>query len=307
MLQIIIFSFNRAFQLDTLISSLLEKWECPAYEVYVLYNTSSESFQLGYELLIKKLQPYKNIHFIKEDNKLCDSYSIKDWLHVRNIITYLKYKRTFTPKSNFRTLCLDILLKHPSRFVMFLTDDAMFINKVSLDKEIFDWLKEVPCNRQFSLRFDQSQIGSANVQVNEDSMYWDFYKNKTGTNWGYPFSVDAHIYDKALILSVLKKYIFTSPNTLEGNICAHIRRQRLLGQGRSNLKMSLLSFPINMVQKDVVNEHCGVDCETLNKLFLDGFTMKYPLPQDIKSFQQYPSYIMLEKDGVIKNLIIKKE
>ena len=45
MLQIIIFSFNRALQLDTLLTSLVEHWKSPDYCVDVLYNTTDEEFE----------------------------------------------------------------------------------------------------------------------------------------------------------------------------------------------------------------------------------------------------------------------
>lgn len=37
MLQIIIFSFNRAIQLDTLLSSFVEYWKNPSYQVDIIY------------------------------------------------------------------------------------------------------------------------------------------------------------------------------------------------------------------------------------------------------------------------------
>jgi hypothetical protein len=49
MIQIIIFSFNRALQLDTLIASIAEKWQAPKYKIDVIYNTSDKDFQKGYD------------------------------------------------------------------------------------------------------------------------------------------------------------------------------------------------------------------------------------------------------------------
>ena len=63
MLQIVIFSFNRALQLDTLITSIIEKWQLPHYNIDVIYNTSDNDFQKGYDLLVKKYNTKTNIVF----------------------------------------------------------------------------------------------------------------------------------------------------------------------------------------------------------------------------------------------------
>lgn len=52
-------------------------------------------------------------------------------------------------------------------------------------------------------------------QIN-NNIYWDFYENEGNSNWGYPFSVDAHIYSKAPIAELFARYIYCNPNTLEG-------------------------------------------------------------------------------------------
>ena len=49
-LKIIIFSFNRALQLEALLASLRKFWKRPAVSVTVIYNTSDETFQKGYNI-----------------------------------------------------------------------------------------------------------------------------------------------------------------------------------------------------------------------------------------------------------------
>lgn len=45
-IQIIIFSFNRAIQLDTLLTSILKHWKAPSqYELNIIYNTTSIFFK----------------------------------------------------------------------------------------------------------------------------------------------------------------------------------------------------------------------------------------------------------------------
>ena len=70
MLQIIIFSFNRAMQLDTLLRSVYKHFKFDNYQVGVLYNTSNRDFEKGYDLLKGKyrhscISPWQYNHVIQ--------------------------------------------------------------------------------------------------------------------------------------------------------------------------------------------------------------------------------------------------
>lgn len=65
-MQIIAFSFNRSLQLDTLLSSVLNHWKSPAFTLDVVYNTSSNEHQKGYDKLIEKMKMQPQIAFHKE-------------------------------------------------------------------------------------------------------------------------------------------------------------------------------------------------------------------------------------------------
>ena len=305
MLQIIIFSYNRALQLDTLITSFIEKWQAPQYYVDIIYNSSDKDFQKAYDVLIEKYRNIPNIVFNKEKN-VKDKYSVKELLNIRNFIAYIKNKRKFTPKSNFRSLCIEILKKNKNDFVMFLTDDSMFIENVNIETEIFNWIKEYPNKRQFSLRMGVG-INNKGNNVKEKCKYifWEFHQNPRNTNWGYPFSVDAHIYHKKPIMKLFSKYIFCNPNTLEGFINAQVYRKQIFEEGKANIKCSLLSYPINMVQTIEKNETLGIDCKILNKMFLNGYTMRYPIPDKNDTFQQYPKHLYFKKDDEVKKVLIQ--
>ena len=305
MLHIIIFSFNRALQLDTLLTSLIQNWKAPEYKIDVIYNTTDYDYQKGYNLLIDKYKKYTNIVFNKENNNK-DKWSIKELCNIRNFISYTKHNKKFTSNSNFRSLCIELLKKEDNEFIMFLTDDSVFIENVDISTEIFDWIKENPKKRQFSLRIGIENNSQSNKAIKQHKNYfcWNFYCSPKNTNWSYPFSVDAHIYHKSVVIKLLSEYIFCNPNTLEGNINAQVYRKRLFEEGRCFKKGILLSFPINMVQTIYNNKRLDVDAKMLNNMFLQGYTMKYPIPNDYDSFQQYPNYLLFEKDGVITKKVL---
>ncbi len=302
MLQIIIFSFNRAMQLDTLLTSLKEMWLQPAYSVEVLYNTSTKDFEKGYEILKRK---YADVSFSREC-KAKQEYSISDYMNLRNMVHLYRYPSLRRPRTDFRKRLISMLENNSSRYIMFMTDDAIFINKVSVSQKIMDWIASSPFQNQFSLRLGNGMNEEpANVKRDDMGLLWNTYDVPQNNNWGYHFSVDAHIYSKELIIKLFKKYVFTNPNSLEGYICEQIRRHKWLTNGRSPLSSKLLSFPINMVQTFSDNETLGVDSGKMNGWFLDGYTMKYPVPEVVDTFQQYPNYVYLFKDGNVMRKELK--
>ena len=63
MIQIVIFSFNRALQVEALLASIKRHWKQPQYKLTVLYNTTGVDFQRGYDIL---QQEYPEYEFVKE-------------------------------------------------------------------------------------------------------------------------------------------------------------------------------------------------------------------------------------------------
>ena len=295
MLQIIIFSFNRALQLDTLLTSLVKHWKAPEYCVDVLYNTTDEEYEKAYHKVRDKFASYP-ITYHKEV-AVADKPKANMFLTWDNVKRYLKYPCLRHPKSNFRSLLLSIIKDNPVTHLMFMTDDAMFIKDVNIPLSVFQWIDECPCSRQFILRIGEGMNNQPKDIVRKEEGYlkWNMYDALNVKNWGYNFSVDAHIYDKEVIVAILNQLLFVNPNTLEDPVCRSMRRKGMMGEAMAYESPRILSFPINMVQSVVQNETLGVDCRMLNQRYLDGYTMKYPIPEKITRFQVYPDYLRLFK------------
>lgn len=296
MLQIIVFSFNRAIQLDALLTSFQKHWKTAGTVVDVIYNTSSAGFQEGYDLLIQRWQNNGSVRFHKE-NPSDKGYSFLEIINPRNFIHLWHFPKLRHPRTDFRRLMIDLMARSEAREVMFMTDDSLFISDVAIPDDVLSWIREFPRQRQFSLRLG----GGMNQEppcVEQAGSYlsWNFSDApQERSNWGYHFSVDAHIYSKQVILDLYRKYIFTNPNSLEGYICACIRSRGWLNQGRCFLSPKLLSYPINMVQDFNVNESMNCSPETMNRYFLDGYVLNYPVPDTPVEFQQYPHSVTLVK------------
>lgn len=303
MIHVIVFSYNRALQVDTLLSSFFEHWKSPSVHVDVLYNTSSLQFEKGYDILKDKYNA-KDVSFVRESLDVVDKVKLVDFLNIYNLVRLYRFPKLRHPKSNFRSLLIELMENTKSDSVMFLTDDSMFINDIEVREADLDWINAAPENRQFSLRLGKGE-NDLPSSVSDNSVYcnWNMYENIH--SWGYPFSVDSHIYNKEYILRLFRKYLFINPNTLEANICGVVKRKRKLGLGRCFSNIKMLTFPINIVQ-DCINNICqDVSVEMLNQKLLEGCCMRYEVPAKFDATKQYvESLIFTDASGKITKVQI---
>lgn len=294
-IQIIVFSFNRALQLDTLLCTMLEHWKSPAFNLDVVYNTTTPDYQRGYDILINKLSSYENIKFHKE-SRPADQVLASDLLHPHNLKRWLQHEYLRHPRTNFRSLVINLMEHSSSDLVMFMTDDAMYVNDVEIHEEMLKWISDNPLHNQYTLRVGIGMDDkNATYQDNGEYLTWNFDKEDIRTNWGYHFSVDAHIYSKEVVLKLFKRNLFVNPNSLEGTIQSDAQRHGWLENGRGPRQAAILSFPINMVQTIADNETLGVSTEKLNDYYLRGYTMRYPVPESPNHFQHYPRSLFFYK------------
>lgn len=294
MIQIIVFSFNRALQLDALLASVQQHWSKTEHQLAVLYNTSNNEYQAGYEILEKRYPQYQ---FIKETNGK-HRYPCKDYLSFFNLKKLIRYKHCRWQKSNFRQLLTNIVDKTTCEQIMFLTDDSLFIRNVEIGKGTKDWIEQKPEQNSLSLRLGLgvNKAQKTLPQPIDGIIEWKYSDYTEYKNWGYPFSVDGHIYSRKLIKSLLEKIIFNNPSTLEAHLYDYSVKHHLLDHGKAYTNTCLLSYPLNMVQTVADNESLGISTEDLNNYFLQGYSLSYPIPKHITVFQQYPNELSLCKD-----------
>ena len=301
MVQIIAFSFNRAMQLDALLTSLIEKWKAPKYKIDVVYNYTTDEFGKGYEFLEQKFKK-KAVTLHKESTLKSDKVTFSEIFVIDNWVRLYRYPKLRNPISDFRSILINIIEQTIAENVMFLTDDSMFISDVDIPIEDLNWINEKPEHRQFSLRLGKGEsILPATIDVNDTYCQWNMYAHSK--SWGYPFSVDAHLYNKHFILKLFKKLLFYNPSTLEGYIVGTVRRHKLLAEGRCFTDIKMLTFPINIVQTCVDNLSQNVSVEMLNKRYLEGETLKYIVKSNLEPPKQYTDKLLFtDRNG--KEIII---
>jgi len=294
MIQIIVFSFNRALQLEALLASIRRHWRHPEHKLSVLYNTTGGDYQKAYDMLQADYSEYK---FVKE-TRTDVGYPFRDYCNIFNLKKLLKYPNLRVNKTDFRALLNGMLTASDSEYTMYLTDDSVFIEDVALTGDDLAFIDRNPAGNQISLRLGKCFSGCPDsIPFSEGHLEWDFHNYRDACSWGYNFSLDAHIYSTGLCRDLQYKIIYNNPTTLEADICHYTRLHQLMDRGRAFGYPAILSFPINRVQIITDNESMGVSVENLNRYFLDGYRLEYIVPEDISEFQQYPDSVRIRKDG----------
>jgi hypothetical protein len=239
---IIIFSKDRACQLDLLLRSFKEycaEWR--EFSVQVLYTASNGRFENGYRTVQLRHPEF-----------------------------------AFTRETDFKRDSVTMVNEHPAdAFVMFLVDDVVFKNPFLPSSEEVAYFEANPDVLCLSLRlgrhithcYPRGNAPSALPVFDHRTLCSWRWEGCEG-DWGYPMSLDGHIYRRLLIETYLRHTPFNNPNTLEAAMSAHAPRQipRMVCFQES----IVMNLPLNRVQNTIENLHGSVTAAFLNEEFLAG-------------------------------------
>jgi len=237
MIDVIIFSKNRACQLDALICSIEKHWinykEC---SFHVIYTYDNDNFKKGYDILIKD---YSLIHWIKESESF------------KNDIVEIDYQHNY---------------------ITFLTDDDVFkedFDTNTLEFDIFQYDESILClSLRLGLHIDNHYIKGASPAPDglKSPCIWDWRKGNI--DWGYPMSISgAHIYKRADLSASLKELYYDKAWNIECALAAYpINKPKMICYETSKV----FHNPINRVQVGIINKCGDVTAESLNAEFLKG-------------------------------------
>jgi hypothetical protein len=292
MVQAIIFSYDRAIFLDTLLKSYYKHNKSDLFDLSVIYNSSNEIFEEGYRVLKKRY----NCKFIKEsfrENRL----SLIDLTYLRNIYRYLKFDYYRKNKSNFKDVLMEILQDKIFINIVFFTDDSLIYRKFIIEEYILQKINDEPENLSFHLRFGDNYTSKPNgIEYEGNYIKWNTSDNYD-KDWSYRFSVDGQIYNKHFLLKNFKKILFINPSTFEGNVNYYFTKNNLLKKGMCFKESCIVGFEINRVQEVNRNNSLNINNEILNKYFLEGYEMEYIHHGIINGFRPQLEDILLKKDN----------
>ena len=242
MIDVIIFSKDRAAQLDLLLRSLIL---FPVNNIYVLCKSSNHDFRQGYVELKK------------------------NWSTV-----------DFMPEYDFKHDILDTLNYMNTDNILSLSDDCCFIKTVDMTNILKDFNKNVwGINLHLSESYNglTEYTGSKKATLpsytqDYDYMTWNWTENINNSTWGYPAGVEGNIVRRKDYIDILKDGKFTQPNEMEGWLSRN--KNKLPPEMMCFMDYHLINIPVNRVQ-DVVQNKFGlkhnITAEELNNKFLQGY------------------------------------
>lgn len=290
----IIFSYNRAMQLDYLLKSVIARFKID-YKVVVIYHTSGEHKE-GYDFLKNKYQEFAHISFVERKKLFFDISFIKT-LSTKSNRKFFFNKNFLKPNSdNFKSLVQSIINNSDCEFVMFNTDDGFYFEDVVIEDKIFQIIRENPDGSSYRMYVGENLDGQPPYVKNKgEYSEWDYYAEKNTHHWTFPFSVDGTIYHSEGLLKHLKKVAFHNPITLEDSGVRYVIKNKLFKIGLSPRKAFLLVTKLNRVSVDTFNPTIQIDPKFLNQKFLEGYILHLSLPSEITNANVVPLKITLVK------------
>lgn len=221
----IVFSRDKAAQLKLFLESV-NKHAPGVFDLNIIVKHTSEDFDRGYGMVVNN-PAFKDFNFISEEDA-------------------------------FKDQVLE-LIKTEHDYVCFFLDDDLIYNDISLD-DITGQLEadeDVVC---FSLRLGENvtkcyTIGADNVrhdmQYDGDIMKWDWSLHYL--DFGYPFSVNGHIFRRKDIYKLVRKSKFRNVEEMEMSLFdfAETFPRNLM---TSYKESALVNVPFGRVQMSVENE-----------------------------------------------------
>jgi len=233
-MNVIIFSRDRACQLDLFFRSF-KYYVKDNIKLKVLYTFSDKYFEEGY----KKVKEYHpEIEYVLEKDFKNDI--------INNIDTEDKY-------------------------TTFFVDDIIFKNYFSLESPFFEIFRNNDDILCLSLRLHPrlTYCYTARLNMTPPKMVnntWEWRGNRG--DFGYPMSVDGHIFRTNEILPKLKSLNYRNPNSLESVLVSSpINKPKMICCDNS----VIINNPCNKVQINNPNRHGDINPKYLNDNFINGY------------------------------------
>jgi hypothetical protein len=244
----IVFSKDRPMQLDAFLRSqrkMASMEMTPGIvEQVIVYCSSHEAYQKGYDIVREQ--------------------------HQNNI---------WYPETEIKRDLLEIFSRFQEmKTVVFFCDDNIWINKWQWSLMVRECVFENPKILCYSLRmhpeirrcYPMGNIVTPPphfVHINETMNWYVWSWQGLRGDWGYPMSIDGHIFRMSDIFPYIMGMPYTNVNEIEMYMSQKpIDRPWMFCAGKS----SILNVPLNRVQTTNPNIHMGVDPWQMNQYFLEG-------------------------------------
>jgi hypothetical protein len=247
MINILVWSKNRACQLNALLRSLTQY--IPS-RVVVLYTYSNDDFKHGYDIC-RQNNPF--VSFIKEDDFYNDTLFCIDAMRSDHICL------TTDDTVVFRSVSDLSFIKSK------LSNDTVFSFRLGYNTVVQDHINTY------------LQPALVPDSIEKDLLFWN-PKKYQGCNYGYPHALDMHLYSTKYLLPILKEIRFKTTNELEGILQKYNNRINTLFSPKESV---VVNIPANNISGLTgVNQH-SMSMEDMNNEFLKGKELHYILDKPV--------------------------
>ena len=247
MIDCVILSKDRPAQLDLLIRSIRKNTPAHMFNIICLIIGSNEDYNDGYRKLYRK----NNI------------YPVYQLGFEQDVLGILKH------------IC-------KNEFMCFMTDDDIVYKNIS-ENDMSDLEDSFSYSECFSLRLGQNTLMQDQYtckyvdpplsfrEVDKNVMCWNHWDLPDDeNNFGYPMSVDGHIFKRRMMVGFLNNCKFHNPNSMEAELCKF--KRKIAPIMCSFTHSVLINSPNNRVAD--CNNSAGLifpmDQKETNQRFLDG-------------------------------------
>ena len=251
----IIFSKDRALQLDGLLRSMLHH-VTGAYSIHVLYCTSNTAHAHAYQELAEGIQNTDRIQWTKE--------------------------------ADFKDDLVRMLQGVQTASVCFLVDDIVFIRPVNLDtldrNAMTGGIVSLRLGSQITFCYTKQKamhLPTLNPSKKQDDLL-KFSWEEGCYDWAYPLSVDGHIFPTSEILVAAKLLDYRAPNTFERalQMLTPLYQKR---RGYCFESPKMFNIPLNRVQNEIGNINGNISAENLLEKWQQGLTLDFKALSDTKN------------------------
>jgi hypothetical protein len=276
---IIVFSFNRAMQCESVLRSIFEHVKVRNLTMSVLGHATGEHTK-GYALLRQMYEP-RGVRFFKQSGRILFFRCVLPHLWMpRNFYHWLKHDYV-RKADNFKPLLEKIIADTPADFVSFNTDDNLYYRDENIPSIPLQRILESPLDSSYRVLNGLNQKDyPPSLQHKDEYVLWDYYDRAARNSWGYPFAVDGTYYDRNALLKVIRRVLYHNPVTLESFLVGYVRHNHLFQRGYAPICSSMTGVSLNKVSFIFAgNKRGDVSIEKLNSYFLDGYLLDHEFPQ----------------------------
>lgn len=240
----VIFSKDRAMQLDLLLRSIKANAQSFSNKATVVYLATSYDSSRCYQHVI---------------NKHSDFFS-------------------FMRESDFASNVIEVVERAENQYILFNSDDNVFIGKMPNIVET-DFADDI-CAISLRLHPGVNVCQPASLDIkppqmaigpDTETITWDWTEFDPRGCWGYPHAIDSNVYRKDEILPVLKSGDFHNPTGAE----IHLNNNRpSKTKMLCYVKPTIVNIPANIVSGNSANPVKGPTTKELDQLYLDGLQIK---------------------------------